>query len=93
MKKKIIVLFIFACILYSCSPTLTLPASTDPVQQQQLLAGRRLYADHCSSCHNLHFPKEFDAETWGKNLDEMQLKAKITDEEKKLIYDYLTSQR
>ena len=91
MKKKIIVLFIFACILYSCAPTLVVPTSTDAVKQKQLLAGRSLYADHCSSCHNLHFPQEFDAERWKQNLDEMQVKAKITDEDKKLIYEFLTS--
>ena len=92
MKKKIIGIIIFICILYSCSPTLEIPASNDAAKQQQLLSGRKLYVDHCSSCHNLHLPKEYDATGWKKQLDEMQVKAKITDEEKQLIYKYLTSQ-
>ena len=65
--------------------------STDTTQNQQLLQGRKLYIKFCSGCHNLHLPNEYNAEKWKMNLDEMQTKAKITDEEKQLIYLYLTS--
>ncbi|MBK9985124.1 MAG: hypothetical protein IPP15_22665 [Saprospiraceae bacterium] len=61
-------------------------------QQERLLAGRKLYVDHCSGCHNLHFPKEYTEDQWKSNLDEMQVKAKITDDQKQLILDYLTAQ-
>jgi len=91
MKNKIIIL-VFACTLFSCNPTLYIPASSDIKEQQQLLSGRKLYVDHCSSCHNLHFPKEYDTEGWKKELDKMQMKAKITEDEKQLIFEYLISQ-
>ncbi len=92
MKKAITISIIFCCLLYSCSRTLYTPACTDATKQQQLLSGRKLYVDHCSGCHNLHLPKEYDAVGWKKELNEMQPKAKITDEEKQLIFEYLTSQ-
>ncbi len=92
MKNKIIVAIILPFILYGCGPTLFMPVSTDVIKQQQLLLGRKLYADHCSGCHNLYFPEELDTKEWEDQLDEMQVRAKITDEEKKLIYEYLTSQ-
>ncbi len=92
MKKKIIYTIFFGCILYGCRPTLYLPVSADAIKQRQLLHGRTLYVNHCSSCHNLHFPKEFDVARWEYQLDEMQVRAKISDGEKQLIYEYLTSQ-
>lgn len=92
MKKKIITAIFFACILYCCSPTLYMPKSTDSARQQELLSGRKLYVDHCSSCHNLHLPKEYDSAVWKKHLDEMQIIAKITDKEKQLIFQYLAVQ-
>ena len=91
MKKKTLASVVLAAILYGCSPTLYIPASTDATEQQQLLSGRTIYVDHCSSCHNLHFPKEYNAEGWKKQLDKMQLKAKITDQEKQLVLKYLTN--
>ena len=91
-KKQMITKIIFACMLYSCKPTLHLPVSPDPVRQQLLLKGRGLYVTNCSSCHNLHFPKEYGATEWEVQLDKMQDRAKINDKEKQLIYDYLSSQ-
>ena len=91
-NKKIIAIISFACIIFSCSTRLYLPASTDTKKQEQLLAGRKLYVNHCSGCHNLYLPKRFTTEQWKMNVDQMQPKAKITDEEKQLIFQYLTSQ-
>ena len=92
MKKKIIASIVIACILYSCSPGLYVPAVTDAAKQQQLLQGRKLYVDHCSGCHNLYLPRQYDALGWSIHMEEMQTVAKITDQEEKLIFQYLTSQ-
>ena len=93
MKTRIVQLVGIACLLYCCSPTLYIPASEDPVTQQRLLSGRKLYVDHCSGCHNLHLPQEFEATIWKENLDEMQANAEISNDEKQLIYEYLTSKQ
>lgn len=93
MHKLItIIIIIISFIILSCVVQLYLPVSSDPIIQQQLLKGRQLYVSHCGSCHNLHLPNEYNANGWSKQLNEMQVKAKITDEEKRLIYTYLTSQ-
>ena len=83
---------VLCSIILSCSPLLYIPSSADALQQQQLLAGRKLYVDHCGSCHNLHLPYEFTAEVWVNKIDKMQFRAKINDKEKQLIFQYLTSQ-
>jgi nitrate/TMAO reductase-like tetraheme cytochrome c subunit len=92
MKNKTVVIILIAGILYSCSPSLYMPALSDTVQQQKLIEGRQHYVDHCSSCHNLHFPKEYTAAQWQEKIDEMAVKAKINGEQKHLILQYLTSQ-
>ena len=79
-----------ALFVYACSQTLYIP-DAETSQYEHLIAGRKLYVDHCSGCHNLHFPEEFTSDQWEMQLDEMQVKAKITDEDKKLIFQYLTS--
>lgn len=92
MKLKIIISVILLSIVYGCGRTLYMPASSDNVKQEQLLAGRKLYIDHCGGCHNLHFPNELDAADWNRVLETMQVKAKISNEEKQQILQYLTSE-
>jgi mono/diheme cytochrome c family protein len=92
-KRKTIRFSILICsFIYGCSRQLYIPSSTDATKQAELLQGRKLYVGHCGSCHNLHLPKEYTADQWKKNVDEMQGKAKITDNEKMLIIQYLTFQ-
>ena len=56
-----------------------------------LSEGRKLYVDHCGSCHNLYLPERYSAPEWEKNVAEMQLKGKITDNQKSKIVHYLKS--
>ena len=86
------ILLIFSTFLLACRPTLYVPESSNAVKQQQLLEGRKLYVSHCSSCHNLHFPAEYDRKRWDIQLEKMQYRARINDKEMHLIYDYLTSE-
>jgi mono/diheme cytochrome c family protein len=91
-KNKYIIIIFIAVLIASCSSQLYMPSASDTKMQEQLQAGRKLYVAHCSSCHNLYLPKRFSVDQWRKNVEEMQPKAKITDEQKQLIYQYLTSQ-
>lgn len=88
-------------ILYGCASQLYQPASVNlqkarqvdsDITLEQLQAARKLYAVKCSSCHNLHLPGEFTSKQWPGILDKMQPKAKITDDQKKLLLAYLTSE-
>jgi len=92
MIRIFIILFVavVGCVAFGCRPQLYLPSSTNPSKQNDLLRGRKLYVNHCSSCHNLHLPSEYGAEQWKKNVDEMQERSKISDNEKQLILQYLT---
>jgi len=90
MKKNVIILF--AIILQSCSPQLYVPITNiGELTTENLKKGRDLYVNNCSSCHQLYLPQKYDNSKWQKNLDEMQPKAKITDDQKLLIYNYLVN--
>ena len=90
MKKTAIIVLAF--ILQSCSSQLYIPVSNaGEIAIENLQKGRKLYVNNCSSCHQLFLPQKYDNSKWQKNLDEMQLRSKISDEQKKLIFDYLVN--
>ena len=77
-------------LLISCSSQLYIPIEATPtVSLGDLKTGREIYVKKCSSCHQLHLPNQYNEKVWSSNLNEMQTRAKITDEEKQLIYQYL----
>ncbi|HEX5002037.1 MAG TPA: cytochrome c [Bacteroidia bacterium] len=86
-------LFAFILIgLTGCATSLYVPTqemASNDATLEQLTEGRALYASKCGNCHKLHRPAEYDAERWTRNLNKMQKRAKITEEEKGLIYQYL----
>jgi len=88
MKKYLYVSFFL--VLISCGSPLYLPATASAESSlEQLKQGRELYVSHCASCHALHLPKQFNTKEWAVNLDLMQARAFISDDQKKLIYHYL----
>ena len=88
--KKQITIVVISSLFISCASQLYIPTeSINSVSTENLKEGRKLYVNNCASCHQLYLPNQYDAQTWQHNLDEMQARAKITDNQKKLIYDYL----
>jgi hypothetical protein len=91
--RRTIVTGIFLAGLFACcSPSLYLPTPeyvTTEATLEQLNAGREVYVRNCSSCHNLHTPKQFSANRWAEILPTMQQKAKISNEERELIRKYI----
>ncbi|WP_395049126.1 c-type cytochrome [Flavobacterium sp.] len=90
MKKLIIIGSIL--LLISCSSQLYIPIeATLTVSLEDLKTGREIYVKKCSSCHQLHLPNQYTEKAWSLNLAKMQDRAKITDAEKQLIYQYITN--
>ena len=50
-----------------------------------------MYVAKCGSCHTLKVPSEYSVTVWRENLDEMQTRARITDAEKELMFEYLAA--
>lgn len=90
MKK--VILFCLFLLFASCSTQLYVPTQNAAlISVENLKKGRELYVNNCASCHQLYAPNSYNEKEWIHNLDEMQPKAKISDDTKKLILDYLVN--
>ena len=80
-------------LLCACSPALYIPSVADASQSgisvDSLMIGRNLYKNHCGSCHNLHLPEQYTQKRWEKEIPDMKRKAKISDNEAKLITQFI----
>lgn len=99
----ILILFLLACTPLSKNKTNTLfilPASTyelsnaqlkvPGITMERLSAGKKFYISKCSGCHALKNPSGYTVDKWEPILQKMFVKAKLTDEEEKmLIRDYV----
>lgn len=77
----------------SCSSPLYVPGKDNipaTANIDNLKKGRELYVSKCASCHTIFLPEKYNRIEWSKTVNRMQPKAKITDEEKNLILDYLS---
>ena len=66
------------------------PSATNSIKSK-LVMGQNLYETKCVKCHALPAKEKRNEEQWTIMLNKMQPKAQITDEEKRLIYVYVTS--
>jgi len=57
---------------------------------EELNKGKELYRQKCKTCHSLYKPKDFKLNVWKKNLEEMRIKAGLTNNEYDLILNYLS---
>jgi len=88
-KYHYIILLVFAA---GCTSALYQPMpehASSTAGLDTLVQGRHIYVNKCGSCHGLYLPWQYDEQVWSLNLDEMQERSKITDTEKKMIYQYL----
>lgn len=80
-------------VVGACAQALYIPSLADSQNAQvsidTLVLGRELYVKNCSSCHNLYLPERFTSKEWEKLIPEMQIKAKVNDEEASIITLYL----
>lgn len=85
-----------AIIAFSCSSKVVPQAptakelNTSIALTQNQMEGKVLFETNCAKCHKLYEPSTFKAEKWASILKWMQPKAKISDQEREKIYDYVT---
>ncbi len=93
MKLKIVAIAIVGIFIYSCSPKVIAPVTdANKVELTPALAeGKSLYENSCAKCHMLFPASKHTKEDWVPVLDRMAKKAKITDEQKASIYNYITA--
>lgn len=90
MMKYIMILYLFLFLLIlSCSQGYIINRD----EKTEFPWGRELFAAKCSGCHKLPYPIQFTNSEWDSILIPMQMKAKITDQERLQISKWLTERR
>lgn len=91
MKKLSIGILAATCIV-SCTPKFT-PAieGSKTKTTEELAQGKTIYENSCGKCHDLPEPTKYDAQKWVEIMNWMAPKAKLTEEQHKLVYDYVIS--
>jgi Dihaem cytochrome c len=94
MHSKLTISISVICItLISCATALYVPTNNDAIKNnvplETLVQGRDLYVNKCGSCHNLHLPSQYTNQQWHPILIKMQIKAKLSDSQMKLISRYI----
>ena len=99
MKKSITILAI-SLIAFACSHKTTATKTevkeikdrveSATVSNAQFLEGKALSLTYCTKCHAEKNPNRGNMAQWDKWLDRMAPKAKISDEQKMKIRDYIS---
>ncbi|MFK7030951.1 c-type cytochrome [Flavobacterium oreochromis] len=98
LNKKILGALCLGVILFSCSKKTVTPVSTAETKTEvakvdlpaEIAEGKLLYENNCAKCHKLFPVSKHDKAGWTKTVDRMAPKAKLTDDQKLLVYNYLT---
>lgn len=78
-------------VVASCTTKPTVIEGTKSGNAEQLALGKTVFENSCAKCHALPNPTEHSAQDWVGIMNWMAPKAKLTDEQHALVYDYIVS--
>ncbi|WP_338410567.1 cytochrome C [uncultured Flavobacterium sp.] len=97
MKLKLIFCIAVTAFLGSCSSKLSLvtipvkeDSSAEIILTQNQQEGKHLFETNCVKCHMLYDPINFNTKQWISILKRMQPNTDLTDDQRELVYDYVT---
>lgn len=97
--KKLITIVIISLVVFACSHKTTstttktataMKTESATVTNAQYLEGKTVYEAKCGRCHKLFSPDKGNMTQWTKWLNAMAPKAKLTDEEKQMVTNYIS---
>lgn len=99
MKKSwtilCISLFVFACS-HKTVPTAAnlegrvMKTSSSTVTNEQYVQGKAVFEANCGRCHKYRDPTKYTTTQWTKWLDKMAPKAKLSDEQKMQVFNFVS---
>ncbi|MNS61216.1 hypothetical protein D3C71_74550 [compost metagenome] len=99
MPKSIILGCMVSLTIVGCYPKASQVIRSLPVEskeqikaqysQDQIAKGETLFINNCAKCHKLKQPDSKTPEQWNKTVKRMIPRAKLTDDEGKLVRAYL----
>ena len=78
-------------ILFSCAPKPAVVTGTKVMTVEYLAKGQTIFDNSCAKCHDLPSPDDHSAQDWVGIMNRMAPKAKLTDPQHDLVYDYIVS--
>ena len=91
MKKVISILAIAGIAAISCTPKTVPAAKSETFAAEKLAEGKTIFENSCGKCHDLPEPTAFTSVQWVGIMNAMAPKAKLTEDQHKLVYDYVVS--
>ena len=88
MKKLIFTAFAGVALLASCTQKGTAGKMT---KAESIAKGKTIFENSCGRCHDLPNPKSHTDAQWTGIVNAMAPKAKLTNEQGALVYDYVTA--
>lgn len=97
LMKKYIIAGCATLAIVSCSTTKKSVAvasassttTTSTLSAEQTATAKNLFETRCGKCHDLPDPAAHTVAQWQPIMDHMAPKAKLTDEEKSWVYQYV----
>lgn len=91
MQKVLFSMIFDAAFLVSCGPKSVAVSGPKYTSSEKLAQGKTVFENSCNRCHALPNPEKHDDMGWIKTLSRMAPKAKLTDDQHQMVYDYLIS--
>lgn len=94
MKTTIIIILVLTFV--SCTTKLYVPSDANVNKREtaslaELQQGKEIFSGKCGGCHKLHKPEKYQPEDWTKILEKMAPKAKLTTDQKALVFKYVSN--
>lgn len=96
MKTRILLLATIVTFTVACSSSKKATASKpEPTAvavelTSELAQGKLLFENKCGRCHDLPSPSSYSKEKWTPIMEDMYKKAKMTEADRDLVYNYVT---
>lgn len=89
MKVILLMLSCLLCFIAACGAGYVVNMN----EQTDFPEGRELFVSKCNSCHQLYSPNQHTKIEWDSILVTMKNKAKISNEQKNEIYNWILEQK
>lgn len=99
-NKLTLIVALMGLAIVSCSKKSAAPAVVETpkaeaakvdVSEATIAEGKSIYEASCAKCHKLFSPAKHTKEEWTGVLNRMAPKARINEQQKNLVYVYLTN--
>lgn len=101
--KKLLIVPVIALGFVACKTKTATPVSGDkvatspkytakePLTAEMLAQGKTVFENSCVKCHALPNPAKYSDTKWVALMNAMAPKAKLSDKQAELVYNYVTS--